>query len=463
MRRALIAGFVGALALCAPAQAALPRGFVGLYGDEDLPTVARVGVETVRQPLDWSRVERSPGRFDFSAYDPFVARAARAGVSVLPVLMGPPPFRSSQPAHSRSHAMFPPRSNAAFAAFVSASVRRYGPGGSLWREHPELPFVPIRAWQVWNEPNIPNFWRSGPDARSYVALLRAAASAIRAADPGAEVVAAGLPNSQLGVPFLAFLEQMYRAGAKGSFDTLAIHPYSRNVEGLMALAESARRVMNRHGDRSRLWITEFGWSTGGGASAFRVGERGQADRIAASLSALVAERRLLRLRGFVFFRWKDAAAPPELEGDPWPLHTGLLDAGGSPKRGFWAFALAVEALNRDASSWQGGSAAPVRVSGRTVRLSPLGLAAVGLGCGSDEPGACAGMLRLGTARGLRCGGESARPGAQIGSARFRVAVAPALVPVRLTGWARRLARCAGRVRVRASVADQSVDFVLRAR
>jgi hypothetical protein len=416
-------------------------------------------------------VERSPGDFDFSAYDPVVARAARAGVNVLPVLMGPPAFRSSKPALSRSHAMFPPRSNAAFAAFAAAAVRRYGGGGSLWREHPELPFVPIRAWQVWNEPNIPNFWRSGPDARGYVALLRAGARSIRAADPGAEVVAAGLPNSRLGVPFLTFLERMYGAGAKGSFDTLAIHPYSRNVEGLMALTESARRVMNRHGDRSRLWITEFGWSTGGGASAFRVGERGQADRIAASLSALVAERRLLRLRGFVFFRWKDAVAPPELEGDPWPLHTGLLDAGGSPKRGFWAFALAVDGMKRAPSSWRGGSAAPVRVSRRTVRLSPLGLAGVGLGCGSDERGACAGTLRLLAARRLRCGADAVRPGDQLGAEPFRVAVAPALVPVRLTGRARRLARCAGRIRVRAAVHDrataraaaaQEVEFDLRA-
>jgi hypothetical protein len=311
MRRALIAGFAGALCLCPPAQAGLPQGFVGLYGDRDLASVAHVGVETVRQPLEWSRVERSPGQFDFSAYDGFVAEAARAGVNVLPVLMGPPPFRSSMPPGSRSRAMFPPKSNAAFAAFAGAVVRRYGVSGSFWAEHTEVPFLPIHSWQVWNEPNIPNFWRSGPDARRYVALLRAAARAIRRVDPDAEVVAAGLPNSHLGVPFLRYLQAMYRAGAKGSFDTLAIHPYSRNVEGLLALVERARRVMNRHGDRARLWITEFGWSTGGDASAFRVGERGQADRIGAAVSALVAERRLLRLRGFVLFQWRDAVAPPE--------------------------------------------------------------------------------------------------------------------------------------------------------
>src|SRR3954467_9394241 len=323
---------LGVLALAPATAAAVPRSFVGIY-DEDasgLADQARLGVGIVRQPFDWSRVERAPGGYDFSAYDDYVAAAATAGVSVLPVLAGPPEFRSSRPPHSSSHAMFPPASNAAYADYVAAAVRRYGPTGSFWSSHPGVPFLPIHAWQVWNEPNIPNWWRSGVNAKRYVTLLRAGASAIRAADPGAEVVAAGLPNSNLGVPFLTYLNRMYRAGAKGLFDTLAIHPYSRDVRGLLRLAESARVVMNRWRDRSRLWITEFGWSTGGDASAFRVSARGQADRIAASLSALIAERHALRLRGFIFFKWRDSVAPPDLGSDPWPMQTGLLDADGAP-------------------------------------------------------------------------------------------------------------------------------------
>jgi hypothetical protein len=230
--------------------------------------------------------------------------------------------------------------------------------------------------------------------------------------------------------------------------------------------------MNRHHDRSRLWITEFGWSTGGGASAFRVGKRGQADRIGASLSALVAERAMLRLRGFILFKWKDSLAPPGTSGDPWPLHTGLLAADGAPKRGFWVFARVVHALRRGAGSWPAGSAQPVLISRRTVRLSPLGYAPVGLDCRSGAIGACAGTLRLRAARPLSCGGLASPAGATLGAAGFRAAVAPSIVPVRLSGPARRLARCAGAIRVRATAANpraartaasRSVEFVLRAR
>src|SRR4051794_26688080 len=333
--------------------------------------------------------------------------------------------------------MSPPRSNAAYARFVSAAVRRYGHAGSFWREHPGLPFVPIRSWQVWNEPNIPNFWRSGVDARAYVALLRAAAKAIRAADPAAEVVAAGLPNSNLGVPFLTYLDRMYRAGARGVFDTLAIHPYSHDVEGLLSLTERARALMNRWHDRSRLWITEFGWSTGGDRSPFRVSERGQAERISEALSALVAERRSLRLRGFVLFKWRDSVPAVDATSDPWPLQAGLLDPAGQPKPGFWAFGRVVAAL-RDGTKPGAGL---TRVSPRALRVSPLGFATVTLGCSSPQTAACAGRLQLRSTRMVRCGGEVLPSGSALGASTFTVAVAPAMVPVRLSARAARIIRC----------------------
>lgn len=455
MRRLVLVFAAGALLLAPVARADLPRSFVGIY-DEDtsgLTDQARLGVGIVRQPFDLGRVQDE----GWAPYDDYVARAATAGVSVLPVLV-------------RRPELGPPPSNAVLAEFAGEAVSRYGPTGSFWLEHPDVPFLPVHAWQVWNEPNIPNWWRGRPSAQKYVGMLRAGSRAIRAADPGAEVVAAGLPNSKLGVPFLTYLDRMYRAGARGSFDTLAIHPYARDVGGVLALAERARAVMNRWRDRSRLWITEFGWSTGGDASAFRVSQRGQADRIAGSLSALIAERRALRLRGFILFRWKDAAAPPALGRDPWPLHTGLLGMDGSPKRGFWAFARIVRSLRT--SDDVVGSAEPARIVRRDVRISPLGFAHVAIGCRSDAAGACAGVLRLRAVRATTCGARRIARGAALGSASFTIAAAPAFAPVRIRSAARAVARCAGGIRVRASVAPadrartasaHSVEFVLRAR
>src|SRR6478672_10056551 len=139
MRFVAVAGMLSVLVLAAPANAAVPRTFAGVY-DEDaanLPAEAYTGVGIVRRPFDWSQVERSRGHYDFGPYDGFMAAAARARVSVLPIVTGPTPkFWSSKPRKSRSKAVYPPKSFAAYAAYVRAAVKRYGPRGRFWRAHP---------------------------------------------------------------------------------------------------------------------------------------------------------------------------------------------------------------------------------------------------------------------------------------------------------------------------------------
>ena len=115
------------------------------------------------------------------------------------------------------------------------SSRRYGPQGSLWAERPDLPRVPVRAWQVWNEPNLTRYWSEQPFARSYVRLLRAADAALRAADPGATVVLAGLPNESWTA-----LRRIYEAGGRGHFDAVALHPYTRRPRDVLRLVRYAR-------------------------------------------------------------------------------------------------------------------------------------------------------------------------------------------------------------------------------
>ena len=68
---------------------------------------------------------------------------------------------------------------------MRAAVGRYGTGGTFWREHPDMPRLPVTDWQVWNEPNSPLFWKPKPDAAAYLELLRGFDSAARGADPQA--------------------------------------------------------------------------------------------------------------------------------------------------------------------------------------------------------------------------------------------------------------------------------------
>jgi hypothetical protein len=306
---------------------------------------ADLGVGLLRQTFDWSRIETTVGRYSFAAYDGFVAAAARHGITILPILFNPPPFRSSAPPGTKPGGpTFPPKDAAAMGQFATAVIARYGPKGSLWAQDPRLPKRAIRSWQVWNEPNLPAYWGGTPKASEYSAMLRVVGSAIKKADPGATVVTGGIPNSKLGIPFVDYVKALFAAGAKGTFDALAIHPYAKTEPGVVLAVQDARRLLDSLGaKKAELWVTEFGWASGGPGSQFTVTEATQAAYVKAAVTDLITRRDDLRLRGFVYFNWMDA--PPYAGGkDFWGLHTGLNRIDGKPKPARNAFASAVRAL-----------------------------------------------------------------------------------------------------------------------
>jgi hypothetical protein len=341
----LVAGCSGARDDVKPPAPAPGRGgdFVGIYADDVFfgdaayrrETLARQhvgGVQLIRQPFAWSEFATDPAR-----YDDFVGAAARAGIRVLPVLLGPDPA-----APAATGGMTPPRDAAAFGRYAAALVERYGPVGSFWAAHRDVPKLPVRSWQVWNEPNIRAFWASGPDPAVYAKLLETTSAAIREADPHAEVVTAGLPTSHMGIPAPKFLEGIYAAGAKGSFDTVAVHAYAPTPAAVVDRAKTIAAVVRKRGDDAKLWITEIGWGTGGKPGPLTVSRARQAEYIAETLGELRAQRDALNLRGVVVFQWRDPK-PYAGRRDIWPFHAGLLDAQGEPKPALAAFEKAAKA------------------------------------------------------------------------------------------------------------------------
>ena len=341
------------LAWAPASHAAAPADFVGItsedllydsgpYRSATLDQQHSVGVRLLRQVFNWAEIETSPGHYDFRLYDILVRDAAAKGIGVLPVLHDPPPFYR----RSNERMWCPPRNLSTMADYARAAVRRYGPGGSLWRENPGTPAHPIRSWQIWNEPNLAVYWCKRPNAREYASMLRVVGSAIKSEDPGAEIVTAGLPDSKMKstMPLDRFISRLYRAKGKRYFDTLAINGYARNNAELSELLHRIRRNMKRHRDRrAGLWITEIGWGDGGPAHRFNVGPQGQAARIANSFRLLAKLAPKLRLRGVVYYSWRDHAPYPPKYNDMWGLHTGLLDLNGNPKPAYYAFGQAASA------------------------------------------------------------------------------------------------------------------------
>ena len=337
----------------APASpcAAQPRrgggSFVGLVSEDvfwdassyrgcNLNDQAAIGVALLRQTFDWARIEVAPGSYDFSWYDAWMAEVARRRMRVLPIVFNSPRFRAR--GRRVRGGPYLPRRTDDFGRFAARLARRYGPRGAFWRARPDLPRVPIRAWQVWNEPNLRVYWPARPDPRAYTRLLAATAKHVERVDRGAEIVTAGIADSDQGVPIARFVEGMYRAGAARAFDTLAVNAYAAGSAGVPTLVRRARRLMDRHGDRrAALRVTEFGWASGGPSGRFTVSRSRHAGLLSRALRTLYAQRRGLRLKGVVYFNWRDAEPYPPLFRDFFGLHTGLLDASGRPKPAYHAF------------------------------------------------------------------------------------------------------------------------------
>jgi hypothetical protein len=354
---------VAALAVFVPVSSARPpAGFVGITSDElfgrvgpfrdkNLRQQHAAGIQLVRQTLSWRTVELAPNSFDYTLYDRYVGDLAKNGLTMLPILFDAPYFYSGK----AKHGVYLPRDPAQMGRWAASLVDRYGPNGSFWRANPSIPARPIRAWQIWNEPSIPVYVtgvRKSSRAKKYVQLLKAVGSAIKARDPGAEIVTAGIPNTLLksSVRLLDFIKQMYRAGLKGNFDTLAVNSYAKSSLDLKRVIGKVRKLMNSRGSRSRkIWITEVGWCDVKFLKRPRrrhricVGTRGQVRNIRASLKLMRKTRKRFKLRGFVYYSWRDQR-PYRGNRDDWGLHTGLLTLKGKKKPAYKAFVRGVKAF-----------------------------------------------------------------------------------------------------------------------
>lgn len=348
-----------ALAPAGAVAASRPSAFVGVnsevaYLDPSampaaLDAIAASGAGEIREPFDWFRIERAPGRYDFAATDTLVGEAAARGIRVFPILWHPPVFASSAPGLDPSQGMAPPADPAAMGRFAAVLVGRYGRNGTFWRDwvragviggfrRPITP-MPITAWEVWNEPDFPFFWPSGPDATAYAGLLRAVHGAIKAVDGKAQVVVGGL--TRRGLSDSGYLGRLYRAGAAGSFDAVAIHPYTENVAGVLALVRTARATMDVNGGGATpIRVDEVGWATGGRGNALIVGERCQAALAESAVNTLTGQRKALGIVAVDWFMFNDRP-PASQRGDIWPFHTGLVRKDGSHKPAFDAFGNAV--------------------------------------------------------------------------------------------------------------------------
>jgi hypothetical protein len=309
----------------------VPAGFVGVDVDGPLftpdttlnfpnQTQAMVanGVQSIRVAFNWAFAQpyqtfkdvpvadrdlfpdEVGGRpTNFSATDEVVGDAAKRHLTVLPTIL----YTPSWDARTNRHGLATPKRSAPYAEFAAGLVARYGPKGSFWNENPSIPKVPIRLWQIWNEPNLSFYWPQ-PFAKSYVSLLRLAHSAIKRADPHAQVVLGALTN-------LAWrsIAQIYKiSGSQNLFDIASVNGFTAKPANVVLYMQLMRNAMDHYKDGHKpLIATEVSWPAAKGKTPqhydFNTTVAGQARNIAALLPLIGQQRVRLGLMAFYYYTW----------------------------------------------------------------------------------------------------------------------------------------------------------------
>jgi polysaccharide biosynthesis protein PslG len=384
-----LAAALAALVLGGPAQAAevgvvadvtwgQPREDV----DREIELLRAAGVRWIRASVNWAGLEPDrkgePNHWLLTEYDYAVEQAHAAGLQVLmPIADGVPYWASADPGkhldvdgeHSWEVTYRPTRA-ADYGDVVRFVVEHFSALG-------------VHTYQVWNEPNHPRFWPSGPSAAEYLPLLREGYEAAKAADPDATVLLGGLSKSDF-----YYLEDLYRLGGGAYFDAVAVQPYTFGVDpraswnGVHEWEDSERISINAFpaikevrasmvafGDAEKdVWLTEFGYSTttdDGGVSQLRQ---------AAYLRT--AYRYVERFPWVKALFWYAARNSPFYEdADSYEGRFGLLTTNWRPKPSYSAlrsYALGLpevvlrKAAQRRLPAWR-RPAARITLSGRVER------------------------------------------------------------------------------------------------
>ena len=309
----------------------------------------------IRQDFRWSEIEPVKGQFNWARSDAIFAQANRHSLRVLAVLLtspawARPPSGTNPLSQTETTA---PQYVEDFARFARAFANRYDSTAASATQQQQSPIV---GYQIWDEPNLSIGWGNNLiDPAGYLRLLWASGDAIRAMNPYARIVLAGLAPtvemSEVNLAPSAFLRQLYRLGGHDAFDVVATKPYGFNFPALDRRVDPAilnfsnilllREEMVAHGEQDKaIWATEFGWNalpSGWRGEPSIWGEVSETQQAAWTREAVIRAAREWPWLGALFI---DTLTPrprqPQPDIDPaWGF--GMLTQSGETRPVFEAF------------------------------------------------------------------------------------------------------------------------------
>jgi hypothetical protein len=214
-----------------------------------------------RYDFSWRSVEAAgKGAYNWAVQDYAVAQANARGLHIYAGLGYTPTWASvAGSANSR------PTNNQDWYDYVYATVSRYK--GS------------IKYWEMWNEPNLTQFW-NGTRAQ-FIELFKVGADAAHAADPDCMVL--GPEISSAGQRTVWMTDLLQQAGNK--IDIISFHQYdgADTAAGRLWEIDGMHNIIVNAGYGNKpIWVTESGWASD------NIGEQAQAKYLSEMLAGMAS-------------------------------------------------------------------------------------------------------------------------------------------------------------------------------
>ena len=327
--------------------------------NDTLDLAAAAGIGWVRFDMNWIQFEPEQGNFQWTEADRFVDHASSLGLNVFmtvaysPTWAVPGPCNEADPNPANKCHTRPPASVSYWTDFLTAAVARYGDR--------------VKAWGMWNEPNLGDFFQGTRD--EYVnGILVPGSAAVHAACADCQVMGPELANLR-GASWdanegtcigseCAFNGWNYSLihvleAAGSSIDVVTHHKYQdpatewwlTALQGqwqVIQLTNGIKEVTDLYAPGKPVWITEFGWEANpsdGAATAYAADQLTQMYQdmalVIAGTMPNVTNQPWPELKKLFWY---------DVQDDPNGYYWGLVDASGVPKAPYDAYAAVIAQL-----------------------------------------------------------------------------------------------------------------------
>jgi hypothetical protein len=280
--------------------------------------IVELGIKVVRIDNAWRWTDKAAGKYDFQPHHRLIDALDKRGLQAVTILC------FTDPRFETENGLRTEAGQKAYVQFCADIAREFKGRGIIW--------------EMWNEPNLQAFWQPLPNAKEYMAAVKAAMIAMRKVDPECRIIAPS--PCTLDLPFL---QSCFADGLLDLVSAVSVHSYCDVPESMFSRYLHLRNLMSPK--NIPIVCSEWGFSRVFVGSGTRI--RSQEEQ-----ASLVTRAALVDLMSglplHVIYTNLDYSDKLEWNEDSF----GLIASDGKPKKAFHAIRTLVDQLKETKFSRQ---------------------------------------------------------------------------------------------------------------